>query len=106
MPLGTRFGASWGLFWASWGPLLGPLGGLLGPLGGLLALPGGLLGRKALNVAYDVFAYACLSTDKQPFGIWALQFFIIPAVEFWLEVCCVGLLCMGFLTCETQGTVR
>ena len=35
-PLGSRFGASWGLFWASWGPLgasWGSLGASWGPLG-------------------------------------------------------------------------
>ena len=46
-PLGSRFGASWGLFWVSWG-LLGASWGLLGASWGLLEASWG--GRFGFSV--------------------------------------------------------
>ena len=52
MPLGSRFGASWGLFWISWG--------LLGPLGGSWGLPGASWGHLGADGSDFRFVFPLL----------------------------------------------
>jgi len=61
-PLGSRFGASWGLFWASWGLL-----GLLGASWGLLGASWRPLGAEGSDFRF-VFPFLGLSWGR----LWAL----------------------------------